>query len=70
MKLSELLQCNLRAVRSYLMKEDFQRIWKYSSPSWAGKFLREWCTRALRSRIEPMKKVARTLRSHSVLILT
>lgn len=68
-KLSELLQCNLKAVRSYLMKEDFQRFWEYSSPSWAGKFLREWCTRAMRSRIDPMKKVARTLRSHSELIL-
>jgi transposase len=68
-KLSELLKCNLKAVRSYLMKEDFQRFWEYSSPSWAGKFLQEWCTRAMRSRIEPMKKVARTLRSHRELIL-
>jgi len=68
-KLSELLKCNLRAVRSYLMKEDFQRFWEYESPTWAGKFLSQWCTRAMRSRIEPMKKMARTLRSHRELIL-
>lgn len=68
-KLSELLKCNLKAVRSYLMKEDFQRFWDYSSPSWAEKFLREWCSRTMRSRIEPMKKVARMLRSHQQLIL-
>jgi len=68
-KLSELLKCNLKAVRSYLMKQDFQRFWEYTSASWAGKFLSEWCTRTMRSRIEPMKKMARTLRSHRELIL-
>jgi transposase len=68
-KLSELLKCNLKAVRSYLMKQDFQRFWEYTSATWAGKFLSEWCTRTMRSRIEPMKKMARTLRSHRELIL-
>ena len=51
-----------RAIRSYLLKEDFQFFWDYVSPHWAGKFLDLWCTRAMRSRIEPMKKVARMLR--------
>jgi transposase len=68
-KLSELLKCNLKAVRSYLMKEDFQQFWEYTSPAWAAKFLRDWCRRTMRSRIEPMRQVARTLRSHSELIL-
>jgi transposase len=68
-KLTELLKCNLKAVRSYLLREDFQRFWEYRSPSWAGRFLKRWCTRTMRSKIEPMKKVARTLRSHEVLIL-
>ena len=31
-KLAELLQYNLRSVRSYLLKEDFQFFWKYVSP--------------------------------------
>ena len=34
-----------------------------------GKFLDEWCTRTMRSKIEPMKKVAQTLRRHRDLIL-
>ena len=68
-KLAELLRYNLKAVRTYLLKEDFQFFWDYRSPSWAGKFLDRWCTRALRSRIEPMKKVARTLRKHRSLLL-
>ncbi|MCP4446868.1 MAG: transposase, partial [Myxococcales bacterium] len=39
------------------------------SPAWAGKFLDRWCTRAMRSRIEPMKKMARQLRRHRQLLL-
>ncbi len=68
-KLTELLQYNLKSVRSHLMKEDFQRLWQYWSPTWAGKFLDQWCTRAMRSRIEPMKKVACVLRDKRELIL-
>lgn len=67
--LAEILRHNLRSVRSYLLREDFQGFWDYVSPSWAGKFLDRWCTRALRSRIEPMKKVARMLRKHRELLL-
>jgi transposase len=68
-KLEDLLRYNLKAVRSYLLKEDFQFFWKYISPHWAGVFLDRWCTRTMRSRIEPMKKVARMLRSHRELLL-
>lgn len=68
-KLAELLQYNLQCVRSYLMREDFQQFWHYRSPLWAGKFLDQWCTRAMRSKIEPMKDIARSLREHRGLIL-
>ena len=39
------------------------------SPTWAGQFLDEWCRQTMRSRIEPMKKIARSLRQHRELIL-
>jgi len=68
-KLAELLQYNLQSVRSYLLREDFQRFWLYSSPGWAVKFLDEWCIRTMRSKIEPMKKIAASLREHRDLIL-
>lgn len=68
-KLSELLKYNLQSVRAYLHREDFQRFWRYRSPAWAGKFLDEWCQRVLRSKIDPMKKVARSLRAHRELLL-
>ncbi len=68
-RLSELMKYNLRSVRAYLLREEFQRFWEYVSPYWAGKFLDEWTGRVMRSRLEPLKKVARTLRSHRELIL-
>jgi transposase len=68
-KLSEVLKYNLQTVRAWLLREDFQRFWEYHSPYWAACFLTQWCSRAMRSRIEPMKKVARTLQTHGELIL-
>ena len=56
-------------MRAYLLKEEFQLFWNYVSPYWASKFLDRWCTRAMRSRIEPVKRVARTYRTHRPLIL-
>ena len=60
---------NLQTVRAYLLKEDFQHFWEYNSPTWAGMFLDFWCQQTMRSRIEPMKKIARTLRAHRALLL-
>jgi len=68
-KLKERLKYNLRSVRAHLLREDFQQFWEYVDPTWAGKFLDQWCTRTMRSQLEPMKKVARTLRNHRELLL-
>jgi len=68
-KLKELLACNLKTIRAYLLKEDFQNFWQYTSATWAGTFLDQWCTQVMRSKLEPMKKVAKTIRSHKTLIL-
>ena len=42
-RLMELLKYNLKSVRSFLLREEFQRFWEYRSPHWAAKFLDEWC---------------------------
>ena len=68
-RLRDLLRYNLQTVRAYLLKEDFQRFWDYNSPTWAGRYLDFWCQETMRSRIEPMKKIAKTLRAHRELIL-
>jgi transposase len=64
-----LLRTKLATGRAWMLKESFQDFWRYRSLSWAGAFLEVWCTRALRSRIEPMKKVARMLQTHDELLL-
>ena len=68
-KLRELMKYNLRSVKAYLMREDFQRFWTYTSATWASKFLHEWCHRTNRSRLEPMQKLAKTLLKHEPLLL-
>src|SRR5581483_143011 len=68
-RLRDLLRYNLKTVRAYLLKESFRQLWDDASPTWAGKFLDEWCRQVMRSRIEPMKKIARSLRDHRELIL-
>jgi len=68
-RLAELLQYNLKSIRAYLLKEEFQLFWGYVSPYWAGWFLDRWCTKTMRSQIEPMKRVARMLRKHRSLLL-
>lgn len=68
-RLSGLLQANLATGRAWMLKETFRDFWHYRSIYWAQAFLSVWTERALRSRIEPMKKVARMLRSHQELLL-
>jgi transposase len=68
-KLSELLRYTLGTVRASLVREEFQRLWESRSLGWAGKFLDEWTGRVMRSRLEPMKRIARSIRVHRPLIL-
>jgi len=58
-----------RKIVDYLLKEQFQHFWSYNSPYWAEWFLNKWCDRAMRSRLEPIKKFVRSIRSHQPLIM-
>ena len=68
-KLRDLVQYNLKSIRAYFLKEDFQQLWEYVSPAWAGKFIDFWVRCVMLSKIEPMKKEARTIQRHKGLIL-
>jgi transposase len=68
-QLKALAASKLATARAWILKEIFQRFWRYQSLTWARYFLEDWTWRALRSRLEPMQKVARMLRSHEELIL-
>lgn len=68
-QLSLLLNSKLVTARAWALKDLFEHFWTYKSVRCAGEFLQYWTWRALRSRIEPVKKVARTLRSHEELLM-
>ena len=67
--LRDVLRYNLQSVRAYLLKEYFQKLWDYKSVHHAGKFLDAWCTDAMRSKIDPLKKFAKMVRRHRPLLL-
>ena len=69
LKLDEVLQYDLKSTRAYMHKEAFDAFWQYNSPYWARWFLKKWCTRVMRSRLEPMKKFVKTLRNHEDLLM-
>ena len=68
-RLDTLIRSKLATARAWMLKESFQHFWTYRSVDWAERFLDAWCGRALRSRLVPLKKVARMLRRHQPLIL-
>ena len=68
-KLQALLASKLATARAWELKECFQHLWKYKSLLWARTFLDYWCFRAMHSRLEPMQKVARMLRTHEELLM-
>ena len=39
-------------------------LYTYKTETWAKKFLRGWLRRAMSSRIEPVKRAAKMIRSH------
>jgi len=67
--LAELLRYNLKSVRAYLLKEEFGFFWEWINPKIAERFMNDWCRKVMRSRIDPMKKIARMLRTHQRKVL-
>lgn len=54
----------LKTARAWAIKEDAMGLWHYLSRTWAEKAWRRWYGWAIRSRLEPVKRVARTIRAH------
>lgn len=59
-----LLQKNLKVARAWMLKELLREMWKYRYAGNARRFFEEWYASAIRSRLAPIKKVARMLRGH------
>lgn len=61
---------NLLTARAWALKETLRNLWLYKRETWAAKHFKRWYGWAIRSRLEPVKKVARMLKSRLPNILT
>jgi transposase len=59
-----LYQAELKTSRAWALKESFAGFWQYRREDSARQFFRDWTTRAMRSKLAPIKKVAQTLRNY------
>jgi transposase len=59
-----LRESNLRTARAWALKETAMQLWHYTSRTWAEKGWLKWYGWAIRSRLEPMKKVSRMIKTH------
>lgn len=62
-------QLNLKTSRAWRIKESFAPFWSYRYPAAAKRFFDAWAGNAMRSRLEPVKKVVRMLRRHETGLL-
>jgi transposase len=63
-KLAELTRLHLKTGRAYRLRLAFQDIYTAPSREWGELILDRWYSWAVRCRLEPMKKVARTIKQH------
>jgi transposase len=61
-RLKELLSANRRLATVYVLKDDLKHLWDYHYEGAALRFWKEWYDRAVRSRVEPLKRFARNLK--------
>ena len=57
-------QLNLKTSRAWCIKENFDQFWGYSYKGSAKRFFKAWSNNAMRSKLEPVKKVVKMLRRH------
>ena len=68
--LEALRDSTLRVARAWAIKESLRDLWTCRRKGWARRFLRDWMAWAMRSRLAPVLRVARMIRSHLANILT
>lgn len=63
-ELDVLKRVAVKTARAWALKEHCMAAWRYRSRHWARQELLRWYSWAIRSRLEPVKKVARMVKSH------
>jgi transposase len=63
-RLTALKSANLKTARAWAIKTHAMCLWGYKSRGWARKAWMSWHGWAIRSRLDPVKKVARMVERH------
>jgi transposase len=67
--LEALLKRNLKTARAWWHKENFEGFWNEPGRWFAEGYISAWYEMAIRSRLEPIKRVARTIKGHAQRLL-
>lgn len=62
--LKNLERGNHRIYKASRLKDEFELFWEHSDPAAAQRFLKNWTTAALRSRLAPLRKFVQMIRRH------
>ena len=63
-RFQQLKTSSLKTARAWAIKELSQKLWHYVRRAWALKAWKRWLSWAMRCRLEPVKKVANTVKEH------
>jgi transposase len=63
-RLKELLDANRALLQTYVLKDDLKELWDYRSEHHARRFWHGWYNRAIRSRVEPLRRFAKRLKGY------
>lgn len=69
-RFNELQSLGLKVGRAHAIKETFDRFWDYRYTACARKFFKQWYGWARRSKLEPVKRVAKMIKEHFENIVT
>ena len=64
MRFKLLRESTLKTARAWAIKELAMSLWHYVSKTWAKKGWEQWLSWAVRSRLKPIKEVARIIKEH------
>jgi transposase len=69
-RFAELKNSALQSARAWALKQSAMQLFNYVSEGWARRHFQGWYSWAIRSRLEPIKKVARMLKRRFENIIT
>jgi len=61
-RLRELLRLNHKLNVIYVLKDDLKLLWRYRREGWARRWFEHWYRRAIHTKIQPLKRFARSLK--------